>query len=81
MEEMLTSTELIMALGPATGVFFLSIYFVRTFVNYQKDIMMSLVDEMKEDRKLQAQELEEFKNAVNKIDARLHYIEKILDKQ
>ena len=70
-----------MALGPATGVFFLSIYFVRTFVNYQKDIMMSLVDEMKEDRKLQAQELEEFKNAVNKIDARLHYIEKILDKQ
>ena len=42
--------------------------------------MMSLVDEMKEDRKLQAQELEEFKNAVNKIDARLHYIEKILDK-
>jgi hypothetical protein len=80
MEELLTSSNLIMALGPATGVFLLSIYFIRTFVGYQKDVMMGLVDEMKEDRKLQKEELEEFKNAVNKIDARLHYIEKTLDK-
>ena len=78
--DIMNNSDLIMALGPSVGVFFLAIYFVRTFVNYQREIMLSLVDEMKEDRKLQAQELEEFKNAVNKIDARLHYIEKILDK-
>ena len=68
-----------MALGPATGVFFLSVYFIRTFVGYQRDVMLKLVNEMKEDRKLQEKELEEFKNAVNKIDARLHYIEKVLE--
>ena len=78
--DIMNNSDLIMALGPSVGVFFLAIYFVRTFVNYQREIMLSLVDEMKEDRKLKAQELEEFKNAVNKIDARLHYIEKILDK-
>ena len=78
--DIMNNSDLIMALGPSVGVFFLAIYFVRAFVNYQREIMLSLVDEMKEDRKLQAQELEEFKNAVNKIDARLHYIEKILDK-
>ena len=78
--DIMNNSDLIMALGPSVGVFFLAIYFVRTFVSYQREIMMSLVDEMKEDRKLQAQELEEFKNAVNKIDARLHNIEKILDK-
>ena len=68
-----------MALGPATGVFFLSVYFIRTFVAYQRDVMLKLVNEMKEDRKLQEKELEEFKNAVNKIDARLHYIERVLE--
>ena len=76
---MLTNGNLIMALGPATGVFFLSVYFIRTFVAYQRDVMLKLVNEMKEDRKLQEKELEEFKNAVNKIDARLHYIERVLE--
>jgi len=79
MEDMLTNGNLIMALGPATGVFFLSVYFIRTFVAYQRDVMLKLVNEMKEDRKLQEKELEEFKNAVNKIDARLHYIERVLE--
>ena len=78
--DIMNNSDLIMALGPSVGVFFLAIYFVRTFVSYQREIMISLVDEMKEARKLQAQELEEYKNSVNNIDARLHNIEKILDK-
>ena len=79
MEELFSNTSLIMALGPATGVFFLSIYFMRLFVGFERDIILQLIDEMKEDRKLQEKELESFKDAVVKIDSRLHYIEKVLD--
>ena len=78
MEELMSSSSLIMALGPATGVFFLSIYFMRLFVGFQRDTMQSIIDEMRADRRLQEQELQEFKNAVNTIDARLHYIEQTL---
>jgi len=78
MEELMSSSGLIMALGPATGVFFLSIYFMRLFVGFQRDTMQSIIDEMRADRRLQEQELQEFKNAVNTIDARLHYIEQTL---
>lgn len=71
-----------MALGPATGVFFLSIYFIRTFVGFQKDSISALIDEMRQDREqnreLQMRELDEFKQAVNKIDSRLHFIETVL---
>lgn len=78
MEELISSSSLIMALGPATGVFFLSIYFMRLFVGFQRDTMQSIIEEMRADRRLQEQELQEFKNAVNTIDARLHYIEQTL---
>jgi len=80
MEEMISSSSLIMALGPATGVFFLSIYFIRTFVNFQKESIGGLINEMKADREqnreLMTKELEEFKDAVQKIDNRLYHIER-----
>jgi len=77
--------ELVTQLGSSVGVFALSIFFIKTFVNYQKETIKSLVDEMKADRQqnkeLMLREIDEFKDAVNKIDSRLHYIEKILEKQ
>ena len=80
MEELLTSSNLIMALGPATGVFLLAIYFIKTFVAYQKDVMLAMVDEMKADRTQSQQELEAFKQAVEKIDRRLEIMERLIDR-
>lgn len=81
MEELLTAGNIIMALGPATGVFLLAIYFIKTFVAYQKDVMLAMVDEMKADRTQSQQELEAFKNAVEKIDRRLEIMERLMDRR
>jgi len=78
------TAELITQLGSSVGVFALSVYFIKTFVAYQKETIGSLIEEMKEERRqnkdLQERELNEFKEAVQKIDNRLLFIEKILER-
>lgn len=65
--------ELIIGLltGPAAGVG-VSIFFLRAFINFQKDVTTKLIDEIKEDRKL-------FETTVMKIDARLSCLETLTE--
>lgn len=77
------TAELITQLGSSVGVFALAIYFIRSFINYQKDVINDLITEMKLERKqnldIMTRELDEFRAAVNKIDSRLHFIERALE--
>lgn len=70
--EMLTP-EIMTGFGAGGSVLFLSIYFMRAFIDYQKSVIGDILLEMKEDRKL-------FQEAVTKLDARLHYIEKLIER-
>ena len=70
--EMLTP-EVMTGFGAGGSVLFLSIFFIRSFIDYQKTVMTDVLTEMKEDRKL-------FQEAVSKLDARLMFIEKILER-
>jgi hypothetical protein len=77
------TAELVTQLGSSVGVFALAIYFIRSFINYQKDVINDLITEMKLERKqnldIMTRELDEFRAAVNKIDSRLHFIERALE--
>ena len=77
------TAELITQLGSSVGVFALAIYFIRSFINYQKDVINDLIAEMKLERKqnldIMTRELDEFREAVSKIDNRLHFIERALE--
>lgn len=70
--EMLTP-EVLTGLGSGGSVLILSIFFIRSFIDYQKTVMSDVLTEMKEDRKV-------FSEAVSKLDARLMFIEKILER-
>jgi hypothetical protein len=78
--EGLLDPNILSLLGPSVGVFLLSIFFIRAFINYQREVMMKLVEEMREDRKQQKAELEVFKDGIEKIDRRLEILERLLDK-
>jgi len=67
------TTDIIIALGPVAGVLILSIFFIRSFINFQKDTITQILMEMKEDRKV-------FESAVEKIDRRLEILEKLIGK-
>tara|TARA_R110000822_G_scaffold199618_1_gene337304 strand:+ start:779 stop:997 length:219 start_codon:yes stop_codon:yes gene_type:complete len=67
------TTDLIVALGPAAGVLILSIYFIRSFIAFQKETIGDILDTMKEDRKV-------FEQAVEKIDRRLEILERLFNK-
>jgi len=71
--EWLTS-DIIIALGPVAGVLILSVFFIRSFINFQKDTITQILMEMKEDRKV-------FESAVEKIDRRLEILERIICKK
>ena len=71
--EWLTS-DIIIALGPVAGVLILSVFFIRSFINFQKDTITQILLEMKEDRKV-------FESAVEKIDRRLEILERIICKK
>jgi hypothetical protein len=66
--------EVVQSLGSALGACVLSIYFIHSFIKYQRDVMKDILEEMKEDRKL-------FSQAVQKLDLRLQFIERLLDKE
>lgn len=65
--------ELISGVGSGGAVLFLSIYFLRSFIDYQKSVIGDILAEMKADRQV-------FQEAVNKLDARLHIIEKLIER-
>ena len=65
--------DVIVALGPAAGVLILSIYFIRSFIAFQKETIGDILDTMKEDRKV-------FEQAVEKIDRRLEILERLFNK-
>tara|TARA_R110002167_G_scaffold9218_1_gene42349 strand:+ start:134 stop:352 length:219 start_codon:yes stop_codon:yes gene_type:complete len=65
--------DVIVALGPAAGVLILSIYFIRSFITFQKETIGDILDTMKEDRKV-------FEQAVEKIDRRLEILERLFNK-
>ena len=67
------TTDIIIALGPVAGVLILSVFFIRSFINFQKDTITQILMEMKEDRKV-------FEAAVEKIDRRLEILEKMIGK-
>jgi len=71
--EMLTP-EVLTGLGSGGSVLLLSIFFIRSFIDYQKTVMRDILTEMKEDRRT-------FTEAVQKMDTRLMYIEKILERE
>jgi len=71
--EWLTS-DIIIALGPVAGVLILSVFFIRSFISFQKDTIMNILQEIREDRKV-------FESAVEKIDRRLEILEKIICKK
>lgn len=71
--EMLTP-EVLTGLGSGGSVLALSIYFIRSFIDYQKTVIHDILAEMKEDRKV-------FQEAVTKLDSRLLVIEKVLEKK
>jgi hypothetical protein len=71
--EMLTP-ELISGVGSGGAVLFLSIYFLRSFIDYQKSVIGDILTEMKADRQV-------FQEAVSKLDARLHLIEKLIERE
>ena len=73
MMEMLTP-EVLTGLGSGGSVLALSIYFIRSFIDYQKTVIHEILTEMKEDRKV-------FQEAVTKLDSRLLVIEKVLEKK
>lgn len=73
MMEMLTP-EVLTGLGSGGSVLALSIYFIRSFIDYQKTVIHDILAEMKEDRKV-------FQEAVTKLDSRLLVIEKVLEKK
>lgn len=79
------SPELITQLGSSIGIFALSIFFIKSFIGYQKDSLDALIEEMRKERRqtkeIMDRELDEFKLAVQKIDARLEYIERALDRR
>jgi len=68
------TTDIIIALGPVAGVLILSVFFIRSFINFQKDTITQILMEMKEDRKV-------FESAVEKIDRRLEILERIICKK
>ena len=65
--------DVIVALGPAAGVLILSIFFIKSFISFQKETIGDILDTMKEDRKV-------FEQAVEKIDRRLEILERLFDK-
>lgn len=70
--DMLTP-EVLTGLGSGGSVLILSIFFLRSFIDYQKTVIAEILNEMKEDRKV-------FQEAVSKLDSRLMFIEKILER-
>ena len=71
--EMLTP-EVLTGLGSGGSILLLSIFFIKSFIDYQKTVMKDVLEEMREDRKL-------FSEAVSKLDTRLQFIERILDRE
>jgi len=84
MLEMFTP-EVITSLGSAGAATLLSVYFIYVFTRFQRDSIDKIIDDNKEERKALIHEMKEdrriFQEAVNKLDARLHYIEKVLEKE
>lgn len=68
------TSDIIIALGPVAGVLILSIFFIRSFISFQKDTIGQILLEMKEDRKV-------FESAVEKIDRRLEILERMMEKK
>jgi len=66
--------EVLTGLGSGGSVLLLSIFFIKSFIDFQKTVMMAYIEEMKADRML-------FSEAVSKLDSRLQFIERILDRE
>lgn len=66
--------EVLTGLGSGGSVLLLSIFFIRSFIDYQKTVMKDVLQEMREDRQL-------FSEAVSKLDTRLQFIERILERE
>jgi hypothetical protein len=57
--------------GPAAGVG-VSIFFLKTFISYQKDVTNKLIAEIREDSKI-------FEATIVKIDSRVSYHETLIE--
>jgi hypothetical protein len=92
MWELLLSPEVLMVIGPCSGILILSIF--NTWMNNKsqtqiygqlidemRDDRTSLITEMKADREQSREELRTFKTAVDKIDTRLNYIERLIERK
>ncbi len=91
MWELLLTPEALMVIGPCSGILILSIFNTWTNNKSQTQIYMGLIDEMKDDRTTLVQEmkadreqakeeLRTFKTAVEKLDTRLNYIERLIER-
>jgi hypothetical protein len=92
MWELLLTPEALMVIGPCSGILILSIFNTYTNNKGQSQIFLGLIDEMKEDRttlisemkadrEQSKEELRTFKTAVDKLDTRLNYIERLIEKR
>jgi divalent metal cation (Fe/Co/Zn/Cd) transporter len=59
--------------GPCGGLV-VAVYFLRSFISFQKDTIQKVLDSADEDREL-------FRQALTKIDIRLQYLEKLVERQ
>lgn len=77
--------EVITSLGSAGAATLLSVFFIYTFTRFQRDSIDKIIDDNKEERRVLIAEMkadrEVFREAVNKLDVRLQYIEKVLEKE
>jgi|TARA_R100001530_G_C4254171_1_gene138681 hypothetical protein len=59
--------------GPCGGLV-VAVYFLRSFIAFQKDTIAKVLESADDDREL-------FRSALSKIDVRLQYLEKLVEKQ
>lgn len=92
MWELLLSPEALMVIGPCSGILILSIFntwmnnksqtsIYSQLIDEMKDDRTSLIAEMKADREQSKEELRTFKTAVEKLDTRLNYIERLIERK
>lgn len=65
--------EILGLLATPAGTAAVAIYFVHKFMAFHKDAVDKCLQDAEEDRKL-------FREAINKIDVRLSYLEKLVEK-
>ena len=69
------SVDLLTTLGPTTGVFFLSVYFIKAFMSHSKSTNDKFINELQEIRIENSKTMNTFTQAVTAIDTRLQLIE------